>query len=54
MPESYPLTELIRFWQYSLQARNLSERTVTLYTEAAHQFVAFLETEGLSTEPARG
>lgn len=51
MPESYPLTELIRFWQYSLQARNLSERTITLYTEAAHQFVAFLETDGLSTDP---
>ena len=51
MAESYPLGELIQFWRYSLQARNLSEKTISLYVEAAQQVVDWLESEGRPTEP---
>jgi site-specific recombinase XerD len=51
MAESYPVGELIQFWRYSLQARNLSEKTISLYVEAAQQLVDWLESEGHPTEP---
>lgn len=43
---------LFTSWARSLRARNRSDRTVTSYLESGRQFVAFLESEGRSTDPA--
>ncbi len=49
--ESYPFVELIQFWQYSLRARDPSEKKISRDVEAAQQLAEWLEGEGYPTEP---
>ncbi|HSH59679.1 MAG TPA: tyrosine-type recombinase/integrase, partial [Acidimicrobiales bacterium] len=46
------LPRLIKSWERSLRARNLSPRTVESYLDGGHQFVAFLAEHGYPTDAA--
>jgi site-specific recombinase XerD len=49
---THPLSPLISSWRRSLEARNRSPKTVTIYTSAADAFGRYLAAQGMPTSPA--